>query len=302
MSDIDDGELSDDALAWVDDDSFPSIEALRAAKGRTTSPRRSAAIQALHQPLYDNCTVLSMEDGSPLCRISRKRCMWYVNRDLAEIVKDDGPLIIRLKFPAKGGPSQNDLFTLSTKRNCCVRCGVDSDLRRAYIVPHCYRREMPPAMTSHQSHDIVLLCMGCHTLWSMAHARLRKVIAQESSSPVNGVRVGEGPDRAAVKAKKSACSLLRYRDRIPQPRADAMMAMIRAHLGRDDVTDDDLASLAEVDNEVDVDTRELIPHGRIVVQNLNGDFAGFVRRWRQHFVDTLQPRHLPEYWSVDYAL
>lgn len=84
MSDIDDGELSDDALAWVDDDSFPSIEALRAAKGRTTSPRRSAAIQALHQPLYDNCTVLSMEDGSPLCRI-RSYLSWF---DLCGLVHD----------------------------------------------------------------------------------------------------------------------------------------------------------------------------------------------------------------------
>jgi hypothetical protein len=29
------------------------------------------------------------------------------------------------------------------------------------------------------------------------------------------------------------------------------------------------------------------------------DVEGFVRRWRQHFVDAMQPRFLPPLWRVD---
>jgi hypothetical protein len=30
----------------------------------------------------------------------------------------------------------------------------------------------------------------------------------------------------------------------------------------------------------------------------NGDWQGYVRRWKRHFLDTLQPRHMPDGWDI----
>jgi len=45
-----------------------------------------------------------------------------------------------------------------------------------------------------------------------------------------------------------------------------------------------------------------IPLAVLVVENLcrtDEEIRDFVTGWRQFFVDTLQPRHLPVGWSVD---
>lgn len=41
-------------------------------------------------------------------------------------------------------------------------------------------------------------------------------------------------------------------------------------------------------------------HGHKVVSQMSlGQLEDFVKGWRQHFLDTAQPRHLPAHWSVD---
>lgn len=41
-------------------------------------------------------------------------------------------------------------------------CGSEGEYLRHSVVPHCYRQHFPPAMKSHLSHDIVLMCQACH--------------------------------------------------------------------------------------------------------------------------------------------
>ena len=36
--------------------------------------------------------------------------------------------------------------------------------------------------------------------------------------------------------------------------------------------------------------------------NYGSDLAEFVRMWRQHFLDEMKPRFLPNTWSVDHGL
>uniref|UniRef100_A0A0B7B1F1 Uncharacterized protein n=1 Tax=Arion vulgaris TaxID=1028688 RepID=A0A0B7B1F1_9EUPU len=46
-----------------------------------------------------------------------------------------------------------------------------------------------------------------------------------------------------------------------------------------------------------------IPHAQKVVTYVtsNGGLLAFQTRWRQHFLDTMNPQYLPEYWSVDFV-
>lgn len=47
-----------------------------------------------------------------------------------------------------------------------------------------------------------------------------------------------------------------------------------------------------------------VPHGLKVVQCCaKGGLRSLMqleRRWRQHFLDSMKPKHLPEQWSVDH--
>lgn len=47
-----------------------------------------------------------------------------------------------------------------------------------------------------------------------------------------------------------------------------------------------------------------MPHGLKVVQSFaeGGLYSlmGLEKRWRQHFLDVMQPKHLPAQWSVDH--
>ena len=45
------------------------------------------------------------------------------------------------------------------------------------------------------------------------------------------------------------------------------------------------------------------PHGHAVVEHVieHGGLIGFEKIWRQHFLDSLMPRHLPALWSVDHC-
>lgn len=47
-----------------------------------------------------------------------------------------------------------------------------------------------------------------------------------------------------------------------------------------------------------------VPHGLKVVQcHSQGGLRSLMQlesRWRQHFLDSMQPKHLPQQWSVDH--
>jgi exonuclease 3'-5' domain-containing protein 2 len=44
---------------------------------------------------------------------------------------------------------------------------------------------------------------------------------------------------------------------------------------------------------------EVIVRG--VVEHMEGGLVAFEKLWRQHFLDSMQPRHMPPLWSVDHS-
>ena len=53
-----------------------------------------------------------------------------------------------------------------------------------------------------------------------------------------------------------------------------------------------------------ISNENYVPHGLKVVQHhTQGGLRSLMQlesRWRQHFLDSMQPRHLPQQWSVDH--
>lgn len=45
-----------------------------------------------------------------------------------------------------------------------------------------------------------------------------------------------------------------------------------------------------------------VSHGELIVRAVKerGELVEFQQRWRQHFLDRMQPRYLPKLWSVNH--
>jgi cation-transporting P-type ATPase D len=163
-----------------------------AAEARERLARRLSS----KAPVYQNCRMLS-EGGELLCFCDRKRLEWcarraawaarrrcasvismpccykvpppprirrrYVTKGLAVLVQEE-PFTVRLTFAHRDDDSQRGsaAFYTSSRANRCVACGEGGHYLRWRVVPACYRRALPVALKSHRSHDVVLLCMGCH--------------------------------------------------------------------------------------------------------------------------------------------
>jgi len=140
--------------------------------------------------------------GQPMCRMAAKRGRWYLAKGLASLLPEGDPLAaqapgrtIRLHFEPGGPGNAAEPWLLAGKRNACVgcggeaggggegrggdgsRCGADgaaARLVRFSVVPHAFRRHLPDPMKSRDSHDLVVLCVGCYGVLEPAYERHRQ--------------------------------------------------------------------------------------------------------------------------------
>jgi len=241
---------------------------------------------------YGNYTVYS-PDGLKLNTASANKVMWYLYNDLADVVSASA---IRLKFIPKGDGDNGDEFYMQQKANECVCCGKKTGLTVHHIVPDCYRHYLPILYKDHNSHDIVLLCWkSCHKQYEYEALKLKKIIADENNCSINGR--GQKLNRDIFKPKSFANALL-YHDNIPVPRKTEITEWLKKFTGKENLTEQDLIDVMELPT---VDFSDYVPYGKIIADTLDTDekLTQFVRRWRQHFIDTVKPKFMPKHWSVD---
>ncbi|MEQ2283510.1 hypothetical protein AMECASPLE_012090 [Ameca splendens] len=259
---------------------------------------------ARKSPLYDNC-FLYAPDGQPLCTCDKKKAKWYLDKGIGELQSED-PFIVRLLFEPSGRPDSQQDYYLTAKENLCVVCGKADSYIRKNIVPHEYRRHFPTEMKDHNSHDILLLCTSCHAASNVHDGFLKEQLADEFSAPQGceeGVRLLEDSDRRRVRS--AARALLSAKDGLPEQRREELQALIKNYMNMNEeqeLTDEALQEAASL--ETRILNEAYIPHGLKVVQaHAERGLRGLMeleRRWRQHFLTTMQPRHLPPLWSVDH--
>ena len=245
----------------------------------------------LQQPLYDNILLLA-PNNIKLCFCNRSKAEWYLSRDYAEYVSED---TIRLKFEPKGKGHDGDPFYLTPKKNVCVVCGSIESLTRHHIFPYCFRRYFPDRIKRHNSHDIVPLCVSCHDSYETQADRLKVELGREFGVPFAGNPVCD----KLLTVKRHASALFGYRDRIPKDRVDCLFDTLRKHYGKEEITEEEIALAARI-KPVSKSTQTRV-YGQAIVQKIT-DLQAFVVRWRKHFLATMKPIHMPEYWSVDRKL
>ncbi|XP_010844999.1 PREDICTED: exonuclease 3'-5' domain-containing protein 2 isoform X2 [Bison bison bison] len=227
---------------------------------------------ARKSPLYDNC-FLHAPDGQPLCTCDRRKAQWYLDKGIGELVSEE-PFVVKLQFEPAGRPESPGDYYLMVKENLCVVCGKKDSYIRKNVIPHEYRKHFPIEMKDHNSHDVLLLCTSCHAISNYYDNHLKQQLA-----------------RALLNAES-----------LPAHRKEELLQGLREFYRTDRVTEEMLQEAASL--ETRISNENYIPHGLKVVQrHTQGGLRSLMQlesRWRQHFLDSMQPRHLPQQWSVDH--
>ncbi|KAM8916149.1 exonuclease 3'-5' domain-containing protein 2 isoform 2-T3 [Spinachia spinachia] len=285
-----------------------SFESPESGDQQVPDPRKNkrkplgVGYSARKSPLYDNC-FLHAPDGQPLCTCDKKKAKWYLDKGIG-VLQSEEPFVVRLLFEPSGRPDSQQDYYLTAKENLCVVCGKADSYIRKNIVPHEYRRHFPTEMKDHNSHDILLLCTSCHAASNVHDGFLKQRLAEEFAAPQGceeGVRPLEDCDRRRVRS--AARALLTAGEALPAQRREELQALIKSFLGGErELTEESLQQAAAL--ETRIFNEAYVPHGLKVVRTcaqhgLRG-LMDLERRWRQHFLTAMRPRHLPPLWSSDH--
>jgi hypothetical protein len=248
--------------------------------------------------IYGNWEVYHPE-GFLMFRCDDKKANWYLERNLA-VAFDENK--VRLSFIPKGNGHTNEPFYLVAKENRCVICGTEKELTRHHAVPYCFRRHFNDGLKSKSSHDVVPLCITCHRSYEPHAWELKKKLAAQYGVAMEGVNekvTEEDKDRA--KAVGCANTLLRWKEQIPSERRLELLETLEGFVGKkkEEIQDGDLRAFFDKNKKAKL-TKEY-KFGKEIVVKIE-DMPAFIRMWRIHFIDTMQPKFMPELWDINHRL
>lgn len=258
-------------------------------------------------------------DGTHMFTCGGKKARWYLDRDLAIEIGDNK---IQFNFEPNGyGFADNEEFGRSVRKAQCVVSGVQRDLQRHHIVPYCYRSHFPSIYKSKNHHDVVLIEHDLHAEYEIEAMKYKDELAE-----IYGVK-------KISEFNKAYSQLLREFNREKIISLSKLNAIFQGYgkLSEEIIYD----NLKYVSEHADIDfnflkkvnyiqlmklykilqekynqelnqfkTRhaQFYDHGWHLVKKLDTDekIETFVKMWRQHFIDTMNPQYMPDGWSIDF--
>lgn len=184
----------------------------------------------------------------------------------------------------------------------CVVCGQKDSYIRKSVVPHEYRKHFPALLKHHQNHDVLLLCFPCHRQSNILDAQLRSQLGKEFQAPVcNEAGTKDIIDNSRKMVRDAARAMLRHHSSLPVARALEYQCTLQQFFGCEVPTEEQMEEAANM--EVKVYRNNQQEHGQAVVEAYKKvGLSKLEQRWRQHFLDTMNPRFLPDCWSVTHNM
>ncbi len=243
--------------------------------------------------IYGNCRVLH-PNGKLMFLCLPKRVNWYLDRGLAELVSED-PVTIKLNFEPNGDGHVDDEYHLGEKQNACVVCGCDNleYLTKHHIVPREYRKWMPLEIKSRSSHDVVVMCSECHSQYERGFAdKLKSELEKEVGLDINNTM---HQDQMRTLAVYNYSKLMMDPDKIlkiPEGRIEYFLKEIKRIFKTDNPAEVyNLPIHKMIREELDSVAKKII-EGK--------DLKEFIKMWRRHFIESMNPPYMPKGWSIDY--
>ncbi|KAI8077885.1 uncharacterized protein BX664DRAFT_343729 [Halteromyces radiatus] len=272
--------------------------------------------------IYENWKVYSLHNKL-MFRCNEKKANWYLKRNLAKLIP--GERTIQLTFEAKGNGHKEGDYMVEERINTCVACNATELLTMHHVVPEMYRRAMPLSIKSKSSRDILLLCKQCHHLYEDKATQLKKELMKQYDCPLEGKGWINSAEKRQV--RKAATALLRFEDKIPQQRRDELILVVKEYYDRHEnqnepISYDDDGRIMAWKTILEQYSRledvyrgpDFIDHGTCVIRQLmekgkitseDGkqerwpELENFIKLWRQHFLDHLEPKYLSASWTVN---
>jgi len=177
----------------------------------------------LKKPIYENCMILA-PDGEILCKCDKKKIQWYLERELADLIKED-PLTAQLKFEPSGrgitnfsDEKEDDEFYVEHRKNICVACGSDKNYLRHQIIPGKFRIFFSEKFKSHRSHDVVLLCFDCNEIAIKKQAELEANLSQKYNVPLKVLDTDAQMKEIVALYQRKSKGIIRGKKKIPEDR------------------------------------------------------------------------------------
>ncbi|CAO1397422.1 unnamed protein product [Diamesa hyperborea] len=288
-------------LTLLDPSGSPSKSLLKSKKQYNTNKLLKRSFSTRSTPLYDNCQ-LQAPDGQLLCTCQKKKAEWYLSNNLASHVSDD-PFTVRLNFePAGRAVGDVGKYYQAAKENNCVVCGKSENLIRKNVVPREYRKHFPLVMKDHTSHDVLLLCMHCHQMSNISEIKQRQNLGDKCNAPIHEPLPDNIEEEIQQREIQKVARALHFGNaKIPGKRQEELRIKLQELCPDKQITTEFIAELAELPRVVRKN-EDFVGHGELVANyyKKNEGLTALERMWRQHFLDTMKPKYLPELWSVDH--
>lgn len=260
-------------------------------------------------------------NGRHMFTCGEKKAFWYLERDLAKLI---GKKKIKLTFVPKGnGFEDNEEFGRNVRIARCVVSGLEENLQRHHIVPYCYRTYFPEEFKSKNHHDVVLINHQIHSQYEQKAIEYKDEIAR-----IYGVKtIGELNVEYTQKLRESGKdgsilinalhSIFKSYSKMPYEVKIEKLHFISEQTGIsysiiEGLNYIQLYKLYLLLREKQVtDTyafkgqnRQQYDHGYHVAQKLDTEekIENFVKLWRNHFIETMKPKFMPQGWSVDFRI
>jgi len=258
-------------------------------------------------------------NGNHMFTCGDKKAKWYINRNLAVIIGDNK---IKLTFKPKGtGFTESEEFGRSVRENKCVVTGIDAHLQRHHIVPYCYRTYFPPQYKSKNHHDVVLINDEKHSEYEIEATKFKDELArvydimtidEYNNAYIRLIRNQNRENSIIMSRLKVIFQGYGY---ISTATIYENLKLISEYTNIDfnflkDCNYIQLYKLYRVlSRKFEHDSRQFqarhkkyYDHGFHLVAKLDTDekIQEFVRLWRQHFIDTMNPQFMPKGWSINF--
>jgi hypothetical protein len=233
------------------------------------------SVNTLARVPYDNYKIFH-PSGALMCYCSRKKAMWYVRRDLAELVNGYD---VHLTFTPKGYGDPVEI--LVGRHNMCVVSGEMTNLTRHHVVPTQYRQHFERKYKDKNSCDLVVLSRSEHNRYENAANDFKNMLHDDHIDDDY-----REVDAAWGEAKSLWNCIDKHYDRLPPDRQVYMRLRLEGVLERWHFTDDELRSDS---------LRGPKDYNRAIVESVGT--VNLIVLWKLHFLKHGGPKFLPGWWK-----
>ena len=238
---------------------------------------------------YDNCEIFHPNGTTFLGYCDKSKLDWYLLKKIAEPLGDKS---IKLLFEPKN--ISHNITTVKRENKCCG-CESTNELRKFHVIPMEFKKLFPLKIKSHNSADIILLCMDCVADANYFSDQFKK----ECESKYNVSRF-DFIDENKEKIKSTAIRYLKKKDNINlHPKAkedlDKFMDILKKELAVDhSLNEEEIKELTTIDIYQKKDNTSTVAEFIVNKVLAEATLDEFIKDWKMNFIKEMKPEYIPE--------